>query len=841
MFKFTENQNNAIYAKNESVIVSASAGSGKTSVLVERVINLIKSGTSVNRILIVTFTNASANEMKERIKVRLLSEKTLKDQLNLLDKSFICTIDSFCMYIFKKYVELDKFEIADKDYFDNLINYIILSNLNKIHERYDKDQIDTINAINNGEEFDKIISFIKESLYTLSAVDEKKWMNLLNINIDDILSNYIHKNMNFVFDFFEKSIEKCSLSSKLKENYLPFLQNDFEILKNIYNDRKDDVDFIQKIKLFNFSKLKPTRSTEFKEYVSLLINKIKNIIESIKKIEVEYENIVKFKIIFIKILKDIILEINQTKQKYKYFEFGDIEQKVLNLLSKNNEIRICLKNQFDFTLIDEYQDVNEIQDSIFTMISKKLFLVGDYKQSIYGFRGSNPNFFINKKGMNINLNINFRSQKQILCFINECFENLMKSTTNMIEYNNNMKLKCCADVNENICKSNVYLYMLNISNNKRISNEIRFVLTKIKELLADQNNDFKLSDFCIMMRNYNKYENDIFEIFEENNIKLKSNNSLDFIDCDEIKSLILLLKIVKDPQNDFYFIPFLLSNIFNFDPLELLNIKRNTPNLNFYNSIKHYIGLNNDDLSQKCELVIKFIDDLQNKYKTDSLYEFVSFAINKLKEILCDVYDDSKFQDFLRLTNEFAQSDNSNNVMDLIDYVKNKKAEEYELNLENDDAVLVTSIHKTKGQEYRVCFLVGCSDKFKKNYNGFISDPELGFSFKINKKSNLEYSCLTLMSDQKKIEEEMRILYVALTRAKEKLYVILSSKDAQKDLDDAHIKANAFSELHPYFIINAKNFAEWFLLISCKSNNFKFDVVDIKSSPQDEENVEFII
>ena len=383
--------------------------------------------------------------------------------------------------------------------------------------------------------------------------------------------------------------------------------------------------------------------------------------------------------------------------------------------------------------------------------------------------------------------------------------------------------------------------MLNVENNNMISEEIKFIIVKIKELLADKNNDFKLSDFCIMVRNYNKYENDIFEVFKENNINLKSNNSLEFIECNEIKNLFLILKIVNNPQNDFHFISLLLSNIFDFDESELLIIKKNIYNLDFYSSLNQYAETNNDNLSQKCKFIIKFIEDLRLKYKSNSLYEFILFTIDKLKELLCDIYDDSKFQDFLYLTNEFIQSYDNKNIIELIDYVKNKKSEEYEANLESNDAVLITSIHKTKGQEYRVCFLAGCSDKFKKSYNGFVSDPELGFSFKINKKSNLEYYCLCLMSDQKKIEEEMRILYVALTRAKEKLFVILSSKDAQKDLEDASIKANVFDELHPYFIINAKNFSEWFLLVSCKSDNFKFNVVDIKELPQKEEDIEFIL
>ena len=431
MFEFTKDQDNAIQAKNKLIIVSASAGSGKTSVLVERVISLLLGGTSLNKILIVTFTNASANEMKNRLKMRLLYEKKLKNQLNLLNKSFICTIDSFCMYILKKYVELDKFDIVDKDNLEPLINYIILLNLNKIHDYYDKEQIDTINIINNGEEFGKIISFIKEMLYTLSTVNINKWLDSLNINTVDFFNIYIEKNMHFVFDFFKKSVEKCSLSPKLMINYLPHLQNDFKILNDMYKNRKDNVEFIQELNTFSFSKLKPIKDDEFKVFVLLLVKKIKSIIDNLKKIEFDYENITKTKKIFIEIVKKIIYDINQFKERYKCFDFGYIEHKVFNLLNNNIEIKNIIREKFDFTLIDEYQDVNELQDNIFSMISTNLFLVGDYKQSIYNFRGSNPNFFLNKKGMMINLNVNFRSNQQILCFINECFEHLMKKTTNI--------------------------------------------------------------------------------------------------------------------------------------------------------------------------------------------------------------------------------------------------------------------------------------------------------------------------------------------------------------------------------------------------------------------------
>ena len=838
MFKFTEEQRKAINESGKLVIVSASAGSGKTSVLVERIFNLLLKGIPLDKLLAITFTNASATEMKNRIRIRLLKEKNLLNQLKLLDKSFICTIDSFCVKVFKEYIKNNiNFEIIDEDRAKKITEYIILLNLNNIYDSYDKEKINLISSIDNSEDLGKIISYIKEVLCTLSTVDDKNWMNSSKFDIYDFLSSYIKKNISFAFDFFQKAIKECDADLNLKNNYSPFLHHDFETLKEIY-DNCNCIEFIQKIKSFNFSKLKPVKESKKKLFISMIVKKIKNIFDSIKKIEVENNEIKKEKIFFYKIIEKILNDINYFKQKYSFFEFSDIEKEVVHLLSDNYEIKNKILNSFYEILIDEYQDVNELQDNIFNMTSKNLFLVGDYKQSIYNFRGSNPNFFISKKGLNINLNTNFRSQKQILQFVNECFENLMKSTTNIIDYDNNIKLKYFKNINMKIVENSVNLYILNILDDKeKIIREIEFIVQEIQSLLLDKTNNFKLSDFCIIVRNYIKYENDIIEIFKKNNINIKSSNSLNFIDSDEIKNLILLLKIINDPRNDANFISFITSPLFNFEILNLAKINKDTLGTDLYTSLSKYIKLNDNDLSKKIKEIINFISELQLNYESNSIYDFVSFSINKIKELLCGIYNDEQFQIFLNLTYDFENLNRSKNILDLIDYIQNKKDEENSSTLKNEDAVLSTSIHKTKGKEYRVCFLVGCSDKFKKVHNGIISDPEFGFSFKVNKKSNLEYSCLQLASDQKKIEEEMRLLYVALTRAKEKLYVILSSCDAEKDLRNAYMKSNAFDEIHPYFITSAKNFYEWFLMISCKSKNFKFKIIDKKNSPQNEENI----
>ena len=837
--KFTPEQIKAINAEGDLIVVSANAGSGKTSVLVERVINKLLNKHKLKDFLIVTFTNAAADEMKERTKNRILEESTknvnILSELENLDSAFICTIDSFCMYVVRKNMgqigifgnskqeffpaSLGKktmenhynisnsefkiaespekystklpynfnydFKIADEKDIETIRFEAINLIFEEIYKNNDPELIKFINNFSGEVNEDKIIKFIHKWLdFSANIADINEYIknSIKNFEIPfedtkiyKFLIQYIKNQIEFIIDLLKQAIKICELNDELKEKYISTFETNCLNLKNILKDC-DLFDIIQKIKKFNFEKLRPAKQCEEKEKIKKILDKCKKIMNNFKKISLnnnfELKNTAK---IFLYICKQIDKKIYEIKLKKNIFEFSDIEKIAYQIL-KNKKLKI----NFEEIIIDEFQDINDIQNKIFNLITKKMFIVGDYKQSIYGFRGAEPEIFELKKRKvgckNINLTKNFRSRKEILDFINNYFEKHMTKYISEIEYNKNEKLICGANFIDK--GDNCIEIIENIFDNSENKEEIKcdFICNKIKFMI---NNKFKinkngekidvnLSDFCIMCRNFSKYSKILFDKFKINNIKFKTNDASDFLNSQETKFLIAMLRVLDNRYSEIALTEAMLNDFFGFEICEILTIKQKYNNLNLYNSIKKY-SETSDFLSQKCIHLIKYLDNLNknnlNKIVIDLIYDLE----NKFGR---NVYYDK----FLQMTNEFIKNNNVINIENLIDYILNNKNFDVLNNFNHEDAVLITSVHKAKGKEFPVCFLL---DSSSKNIdNSLIFDLNLGIALKIRENnsmlenSNIFWSGAQIYKKYKEKSEELRVLYVALTRAKEKLFII---------------------------------------------------------------------
>lgn len=828
MFDLTENQLKAIEADSKLVVVSSSAGAGKTSVLVERVIKLLKSGVKLNNLLIVTFTRNSAFEMKNRIKKKLNNDKEVRHCLEHIDDSSFCTIDSFCLNTIKKHNQDIQFQILNKK--DNLyiISKIIESVIDEIYIKNDaklNKVIDEIDMICSGG----FIVDIKNKLLLIFITMEKYVHKLKKIDICAFVDKYLNINLSFVLEFLQKSIDFCTLCPELREKYLPSVKYDFDLLKKMQS--YNSIEFIINLQKFSFSKLKSVKNSKFKSNVQTMIEYSKKIINNFKLIDIDFENSQNLSTILDEFIPKIKNEVYKFKSKYNFFDFSDVELMVLDLLRYDSTIR----KKYKYVLIDEYQDVNMIQNNIFDLISENLFVVGDYKQSIYGFRGAFPEAFYNKKkhSLLINLNENFRSNAQILKFVNNCFSQIMTKKTNLIDYENEEKFLFKDNIQNSNDRINIYLLSLK-SEKAKIIHEIEFVADVINEKISSKAQIFgrniQFSDFCVLIRNYNKYSYQIHKSFKKRNIKIKSNNLSDLLKCNEIYNLILLLQAIITPNDDINLVAVLMSPIFNFSTFELAKVRQIDDNCEFYLSIEKYCDSYNDLLKEKCKLFLDFIHEAEYRYKSDSLFNFVLFVIDEIEDVLCNYYKikNDNFLKFLYLTNKFSQENCSKNIKRLIDYIENQTYDSIENIFTIEDAVSVASIHKSKGKEYPICFLVGCGDEFVKKYDDIMFDPEFGISFKSNtKKANIKRKYMEFTHRYKIVSEEMRILYVALTRAKEELHIVLSSYNAERDLKKAEEKANMFENIHPYFIRSARNFLEWFLMLHFKFEEYNFEVIDM--------------
>ena len=443
MPNWTKEQLNAINEEGTNIIVSAGAGSGKTAVLSERVLRKLRQGVNINELLILTFTNAAAKEMEERIRKKIKKENFLKDQLDLIDEAYITTFDSFSLSTVKKY-----------HYLLNVSKDVQIVDASLIRLQKEKIIDEIFNRLYDEENFlfEKLIKdfCVKDDIqireYILSINDKLD----LKINKKEYLTSYLDKYFNQEkidndIKLFEKilltKIEELNdlvheLSFFTDGEYFSKVSDSIKKLleSKTYNDILKNID----VKIPNLPKNSEDTAKEIKDNISKIIKEVKSLCKYANIDEIKKQILLSKD--YVKIIIDIILEldekINEYKNKNDSYEFNDIAVLSINLLKENDDVRLEMKNSFNEIMVDEYQDTNDIQEEFINLISNNNdYMVGDIKQSIYRFRNANPYIFKNKYdkyskndgGIKIDLNKNFRSREEVLDNINTIFNLIMNS------------------------------------------------------------------------------------------------------------------------------------------------------------------------------------------------------------------------------------------------------------------------------------------------------------------------------------------------------------------------------------------------------------------------------
>ena len=451
MPKFTEEQQLAIDLEGSNILVSAGAGSGKTAVLTERVLRKLKEGTHINELLILTFTNKAALEMKERVRKKL-KENELMDELDLLDSSYITTFDSYALALVKKYADIihlsQNITIAESSILD-LAKREILDDI--FLDYYDKCPKEFLNLITKFclKDDKTIKKRILELDSTLDLkLDKNKFIDTYinkyysNEMIEKYLNNYLEllkKKKDNIIDLYKevRSLTSSKYLEQLEEMFLPFINaNSYEEL------RRTLFTSLPKARTGLDSNSKDVRDNlivllkEFKDLV--IYESTDDIINSIIKTK-EYISCI------LELVKELDRRFSLYKRENNYYTFMDIEKLAISLVRDNLEIRKEVKNSFKEILIDEYQDTNDIQETFISYISEdNVYMVGDIKQSIYRFRNANPaifkekydNYKKNRGGRVIDLAKNFRSRKEVLSDINLFFSHIMDDYLGEADYNN---------------------------------------------------------------------------------------------------------------------------------------------------------------------------------------------------------------------------------------------------------------------------------------------------------------------------------------------------------------------------------------------------------------------
>lgn len=840
MPRWTKEQEEAIYTSGKNIIVSAGAGSGKTAVLSERVLHKIEEGTHVNELLILTFTRAAADEMKDRIRKKISGKEELKKELTLLNSSYITTFDSFALSVVKKYHYLlnitDNINITD----ESIVKIQNKKILDEIFERSYKNI-----------RFQELIK--KYCIKTDKVLKENILSIALKIDgfidpfgfIDNVYNNFFNENnVDNLLKTYESIINDLKKTIELEiENMSLYFDSDYiekvnDAVYNILNADIDELHLYSTVKLptvprGSSEEAKASKDSLKKACDKLLsygnygtINDIKNDIYSTKDTVLT----------ILDIIKEFLLEIEKYKKENDIYTFNDISKLSIKILKENENIREELKNSFKEIMIDEYQDTNDVQETFIGMISNNnVYMVGDIKQSIYRFRGSNPEIFKEKYsnyskdigGYKIDLIKNFRSRSEVLDNINKIFCLIMDYNLGSAEYSvsHQMVYGNTAYDTEKVNGFNYNFRVLEYLNKQKESGfsdiEVE-IFTIAKDIKNKLDNNFQVfdkedgklrnatyNDFVIIL-DRSKYFDDFKKIFEYFDIPLtilkdgKLNSTTDILLIKNLVDFIIKIKEdVYDIDFKYDFISIARSFLYEYSDEYIFDIVTN-------NKIKETTIYN--DLST--------LSDKLNSYTSSLLFNDildVTDFYNKLNKV--GDYEEVNVR--LKTINSLSSSLSSLglSIMDFRDYltdiIENDEDIKYATYTKEGNSVKILTIHKSKGLEYPICYFADLDHEFNTSElkDKFIVDKKYGLIVP----SNLEEIDNSLLKEMYKydfnreeVSEKIRLFYVALTRAREQMIIVLPDRETrtlEKNNDGVieEIRRLSFNKLSS-FIYGIKNY-----------------------------------
>ena len=915
---FTPAQQDAINAVGGSVIVSAAAGSGKTRVLVQRVIQMLTRAENpipADRLLIVTFTNAAADEMKKRISSEIDSlirkqphNSFLHRQQILLMNSDICTIHSFCSRLIKEnFFSLDiaqDFRIA-QDTELAVIKYRIMSDI--IEQRYteNSDSFALLSSIFSGSKSDNKLENTLLDIYRKCAAhpDMEQWIDHAarfydpDIPLEEtVFANIAYQTLETSLKYFRMMLDTAEqiisdnstafctgkdTSGENKYNTLDSFVKKLESLakKKVWNDISKYISSFQKIKYLPPRNKKNPVSREELQTLKICFNSIddevKNKLLPIFGITTEtYLNDTQQVYPAVQsmcgIIKEFSLKFSEKKKEKGVLDFSDLEHLALKLLKepssdKKTELAKVISQKYDAIMIDEFQDTNEIQDLIFKYISqneKNIFVVGDVKQSIYRFREAMPEIFKAKRKTSvlydrnspefparIILDRNFRSRENIIESVNFVFGAVMSEYVGEITYDDSEKLSFGAAYPPSD-RSETEIHLLDTSDEKSDKNdyekEAAYIAETIRNMIksgfqVSENGEMRparYSDFCILMRVMKSHSQEYADTMNSLGIPTYIEQPYDLFECYEVNIVLAFLKAVDNRLLDIPVLALLMSPVFAFSPDDLSCIKSSFIPDHLYQKILLCSEMTNTDtpfllsLKNKC---ISFLNDMEY-FRTlsvtssiselaEAFFEKTDFlsVMNAMPNGSARLKNIRKFMSFIR---EY-ESNSNGGLSDFVrhaDYLEQSNTSLPASDAEPENAVKIISIHHSKGLEFPVCIMAGMNIEGNNIPPDVYCHKKLGFGMKMTETSTmfkyntLQRNIIKQQNDLEELSEAMRILYVAMTRAKEKFIAVISvSPTKTKSFKDklaeiaALVKIND-GRIDEHCVATAKTLGNWILM-----------------------------
>ncbi len=904
--KWTDAQKNAINARNGSVLVSAAAGSGKTAVLVQRIIESItdtENPVSIDRMLIVTFTRAASSEMRHRIETAINEllrkdpyNKYLLSQKQLLYSARISTIDSFCaefvrQYFYKLNIQSD-FRNADDGELDILRSKALDNTLESLYSEKNPDFIDLVNSTcsyRNDDNLKKIIWTTYNFLTSIPFMD----------NWTEKMISYYNK-MPFsetpyckcILEYAKQCISYCRELIVASFNYLErdeFLkENDINRIRDMLNsDLTFFVTLSEYIEDKSWDKIKsalesnsfvrfPTIKGSNDDLYKILIKSARaNYKEETAKLgELFYQDVALIESntkklyplikMFFKAVLKFRDEFSALKAEKNILDFADVESLMVKLLCENvdGQIRYTdiseeISDMFDAIMVDEFQDVNEVQDLIFKAVSRdknNIFVVGDVKQSIYGFRQARPEIFIGYKNSystyseksdnypaKIILDRNFRSRKGITDACNFIFSTLMSEDVGGLEYGDEEKLVCSASYPESD-SPDFELMLINSSNINEEKNETELILEaskvceKIYKIIFEEKMQIKdgdatrtatYGDIAVLLRSPKgdtRRAVTFVNTLNQYAIPTVSQEKNSFFDALEIKIILNFLRVIDNPIQDIPLLSVLMSPMFSFTADDIALVRAENRKSPLYIAVKN-------SKNKKCVDFIEFLDKMRTLSVTTTVDRLIGIILD-LTGFDCVAMSSDKFNvNNIYLLQDYARSYANNGYKTLtafINYIDRIKEHGTFLKSVGDvcdssiNAVKVMSIHSSKGLEFPICFISSASTEFnlRDASEDLVIDADCGVGIRIKKDilkfDTIQRKALSLMLKASMVSEEMRVLYVALTRAKQRIIVTATNKNPEKYIQSLESKIPCFP-ISPFVVKKLSSYSDW--LFACALAN----------------------
>ena len=887
-FKPTASQQRAIETRGCPILVSAGAGSGKTRVLTERLMARItdpEPPCDLDRFLIITYTRAAAGELRGRITEELArrlaadpGNARLRRQSALLRRAQIGTIHSFCADLLRENCQLaglpPDFKVLDEERGDAMQNACLDRVLDACYEKIDSDPdfrllADTVGAGRDDSVLAALVLelYQKMQCHAFPAAWAEKQTALLAAPAADAGDTpwgaELIREARQLTDFWSAEIE--ALLSKIKPeprifdayaDYLSLLAASLRELSRRLSLGWDSAREVLPMALPRFPALRKSPDEALSDYVKA---RRKACLEDVKKIagifampSADALRDLESTAPAMRRLLRLTLEFDAAFQKEKrsrgLADYADLEHRAAALLvgpdGNPTELARRLSGRYVEIMVDEYQDVSRVQDAIFSAVSdggRRLFLVGDVKQSIYRFRLADPEIFNEKYrawgdpgagAARILLRENFRSRREILDAANAVFSRCMSEALGNVEYDEDAALVFGAQgYAGTVPVPELLLYELPQGEDEespdKTALEADFAARQIKALVesgatvteGDGVRPMHYGDVAILLRSPNRTGGIYREALMRHGIPVGSAQGSGFFTMPEVSLVLMMLSVMDNPHKDIPLIAVLRSAAFGFTPDELASVRAADRSADFYTALEAAAKE-----QEKCRAFLEKLSALRAEAADLRAVETVWRVIEALDLLaLCSAMDDgarrrANLMALVELCEGFEGTGYRGlHRLSLWLQALAEKGQEPGVTAGSGPAVQIVSIHRSKGLEYPVVFLCDAARRFnaREQRGSVLIHPELGLGPKVTDLAlrvqypSIAHLAISRRQKREDLSEEMRLLYVALTRAKERLFVIASCKSAEKTLADAAVMAEP--PIAPETLMRATNAAAWLL------------------------------